>query len=157
MTPLVAWAGLLPICAIAAWLVLRGPIRSMFESRDVGFARDLFRRQREYLDARFLTALARRDPLERLRWEDAIWEDEITWARDRQTRDLLALLGVHFDVEPRLDESDDLGEQHHATALFRFRDGRWLTDGDHLDAVQPIEAVMRHRQLEPIIVRQPEI
>ncbi len=158
MTPSLAWAGLLPICAIAAWLVLRQPIRSVFESRDIGFAREQFRRQREYLEARFLSALARQDPLERLRWEDAAWEDEITWARDRQSRRLLALLGVHFDPEPYPNVPEAESEAiRHATALFVFRDGQWCTDGEYFNAVQPIEAVLRHRQLEPIIVPQQRI
>jgi hypothetical protein len=153
MPPSFLWAGLLPVCGLAAWLVLRRPIRTVLESRDVGFAREQFRRQREYLEARFLSAMARHDPVERLRWEDAVWLDEVIWARDRQSRRLLALIGVRFENEGYSDDPDEEPARN-ATALFVFKDGRWHADGHHLDALQPIEAVMRHRHLEPIVVPQ---
>ena len=147
------WSGLLPICALATWLLFRGPIRSLFESRDVQSAQEQFRREREYLEARFLSALARKDPLERIRWEDAQWQDEVIWARDRQSRRLLALIGLQFENDPGIERDSDDSSQH-ATALFVYRDGRWSTDGDHLDSLQPTEAVIHHRQIEPIVVPQ---
>ena len=45
------------------------------------------------------------------RWEEAHWHDEVLWARDRQTRRLLALIGVHFEPDP----FDDLAEPRRAT------------------------------------------
>ena len=42
--------------------------------------------------------LGKLDPVEGIRWEDAHWHDEVLWARDRQSRTFLALVGVHFDV-----------------------------------------------------------
>src|SRR5436309_476390 len=94
---LVIWGGVLPACAVAGWLVLRRPLRLFLEDLHVDRARTHFRSQREWLEARFLSALARTDPIERVRWEDAHWHDEILWARDRQTRSFLALIGVHFE------------------------------------------------------------
>jgi hypothetical protein len=114
-------------------------------------ARELFRPQREWLEARFLSALGKSDPLERLRWEDAHWHDEILWARDRKTRVLLALIGVHFDGP----EFDPLGESpsRHATALFEFRRGRWVAEGKRLDEVRPDEAVLRGQRFEPVVTQ----
>ena len=63
-------------------------------------ARESFHCQREWLEARFMTALNRIDPAEGARWEDARWHDEVLWARDRQTRHFLALVCVHFDANP---------------------------------------------------------
>ncbi len=105
--------------------------------------------QRESLEARFLTCLGRVDPIERLRWDEAHWHDEVVWARDRQSRRLLALIGVHFD--------DDAGgyvsaPPRHATALFEFRRGRWQTDGRHIDEIRPSEAFLRHREFEPVVL-----
>lgn len=153
MTPSLVWAGLLPVCAFAAWLVLRRPVRWVIEDRDIHRARSLFRMQREWLEAHFLAVLARIDPIERLRWEDASWQDEVVWARDRQSRRLLALIGVRFPNDPFSDFPDE--PPHHATALFEFRKGRWQTDGRHFDEVRPDEAFLRHREFEPIVVPHP--
>jgi hypothetical protein len=143
-------AGMLPLCVAAAvWIVLRNPFRQVFQEMHIDHARDLFRAQREWLEARFLTALGRLDPAERLRWDDAHWHDEVVWARDRQTRRLLALIGVHFDAHPFDDPAEPA--PRHATALFEYRKGRWIADGKRLDATRPDEAFLRHQRLfEPV-------
>lgn len=150
MSPSLIWAGLLPFCGVAAWFVLRKPVRSFLEERDAMRARELFRREREWLEARFLHEMARSDPVEYVRWEDADWHDEVSWARDRQSRRLIALIGVDFPVSPFASDYEEANR--HATAFFEFRAGHWHTDGRHLDALQPSEAFLRHRQLEPIIL-----
>ena len=94
------WAVVVPACLVAGWVILRHPVRQFAEDLHVDHARALFRQQREWLEARFLSGLARVDPIERVRWEDAHWHDEVLWARDRQSRVFLALIGVHFDGQP---------------------------------------------------------
>lgn len=69
--------------------------------------------------------------------------DEVVWARDRQTRNLLALVGVELDV-------DSLASR--ATAVFEYRDHRWIAEGRHLDAVEPYEAFYRLREFEPVVL-----
>ena len=96
----IIWGVVLPACLVAAWLIVRRPLRQVVEELHVDQARLLFRQQREWLEARFLKALGKLDPIERLRWEDAHWHDEVLWARDNQTRRLLALVGIHFDPDP---------------------------------------------------------
>jgi hypothetical protein len=142
------WAGVLAL-GVAAWCGLRRPFRQVVEEIHVDRACEQFHRQREWLEARFLTALGRIDPAERLRWEEAHWHDEIVWARDRQSRHLLALIGVHFDAHPFDDPAESV--PRHATALFEFRQGRWAADGKRLDAIRPDEAFLRHQRLfEPL-------
>jgi hypothetical protein len=145
----VIWGGVLPACLFAAWLILRRPVRQFSEEMHVDRAREQFRKQREWLEARFLGALAKVDLIERVRWEDAHWHDEVLWARDRQTRIFLALIGVHFNSH----SFDELGELHprHATALFEYRKGRWIADGKRLDEVRPDEAVLHHQRFEPVV------
>jgi hypothetical protein len=150
MSPSMIWALLLPICGIATWLILRRPLRGLLEERDAMRARESFRREREWLEAGFLQQLARSDPVEYLRWEDADWHNDVAWARDRQTRRLIALIAVDFALTPYTGDVDEANR--HATAIFEFRGGRWHADGRHLDALQPSEAFLRHRQLEPIIL-----
>lgn len=146
--PWIIWGVVLPSCVVAAWLILRKPFRMVVEELHVDQARLLFRQSREWLEARFLTALARIDPIERLRWERAHWHDEVHWARDNQTRSLLALVEVHFDADPF--DVAPVPTGRHATALFEYRKGRWFADGKRLDATRPGEAFLRGGRFEPV-------
>src|SRR5262249_3226806 len=81
------WAGILSVCGlVACWLIFRRPLRQIFEDVHVDHARELFHQQREWLEARFISALSHADAVEGQRWESASWDDEVLWARDRQTR-----------------------------------------------------------------------
>ncbi|HLN05741.1 MAG TPA: hypothetical protein VK217_05655, partial [Acidimicrobiales bacterium] len=114
-------------------------------------ARALFHHQREWLEARFISAISRIDPVEYQRWEAAQWHDEVLWARDRQTRHLLALVCVHFDPGP----CDEWQGRRHATALFEFRKGQWRVDGKSLDEMRPDEVVGRNQPFEAVVVTHP--
>ena len=149
----IIWGVVLPTCVASAWLIVRRPLRQVVEELHVDQARLLFRQQREWLEARFLKAMGKADPIERLRWEDANWHDEVLWARDRQTRRLLAMIGVHFDPPPFDDDSD--GEPRHATALFEFRKGRWHAEGKRLEEVRPDEAVLTSPRFELVVPHPP--
>ena len=112
-------AGILLFCFLATWAVLRRPVRQIVEDVRVEHARTLFHRNRERLEARFVTTLERSDPDEAERWETAQWDDEVLWARDRHSHRLLALTCVEFEPEPF-----ELSFGHsHATAIFEFRKG----------------------------------
>ena len=90
-------------------------------------------------------------PAEGQRWEAAQWHDEVLWARDRQTRYLLALVCVHFDPGP----FDEFPGRRHATAVFEFRKGHWCVEGKSLDEMRPDEAVGRNQRFEAVVVTQP--
>ena len=78
-------------------------------------------------------------------------KQDINWARDRQTRSLLALVCVHFEPGPyELFQARRL-----ATALFEFRKGQWCADGKSLDEMRPDEAVGRNPRLEAVSVTPP--
>jgi hypothetical protein len=143
--------GILSVCVIVAWMVLRRPLRQIVEDVHVDHARALFHQRREWLEARFISALGRVDAVESQRWETAQWHDEVLWARDRQSRHLLALVCVHFDPDP----IDEFPGRRHATALFEFRKGQWWAEGNSLDEMRPDEAVGRDQRFEEIVVTQP--
>jgi hypothetical protein len=142
------WLLVLPACVVALWLIVRLSLRRVIDLMRVEQAREQFRLHREWLEARFLNSIAKVDPIERLRWEEAHWHDEVLWARDRQTRRLLALIGVHFDSDPF--DSDPEHHPRHATVVFEFCRGRWRADGKRLDEMRPDEAFLRHRRYEPV-------
>jgi hypothetical protein len=145
------WCGVGFGLVVTTWLVARGPVRHAVDAVRFDRARIQFRQQREWLEARFLGALGRIDPPEAARWDDAHWQDDIRWARDRRTHRLLALIGVEFDAAP-FDEP----AARHATALFEYRKGRWLADGQRLDSLRPEEALLRHRRYEQVTPPQPQ-
>jgi hypothetical protein len=148
------WTGLIATLAVAAWVILRRPVRHALEDLNVDRAREQFRLEREGLEARFLIALNRLDAAEGQRWEDANWHDEVVWARDRRTRQLLALVGVDFESDPFSDPSAIDIATHRATALFEYRKGHWHADGKRLDMVGPHEVFRRHNRLEPVVLPQ---
>jgi hypothetical protein len=149
--PLLIGAGILLVCLLVAWMVLRRPLRQIVEDVHVDHARLLFHQQREWLEARFISALVLADPIEGQKWDSAHWHDEVLWARDRQSRHLLALVCVHFEPGP----FDLVQEKRHATALFEFRKGNWFVDGKRLDEMRPDQAVGRNQQFEAVVITQP--
>lgn len=150
-------AMLLPGCLAALVVLLRRSSRGLVRSVQVEQARDLFRLRREWLEARFLDVLGKTDPVERLRWEDSRWHDEVVWARDRHTGRLLALIEVHFDADLYESLGEGLASERHATVVFEFHRGRWRADGRRLDEVRPQEAFHRNGRFEPVRIpeRQP--
>jgi hypothetical protein len=144
------WTGVLPVCFVVAWLILRRPLRLFLEDLHLDHARDQFRLQREWLEARFVSSLNQNDPIEGQRWDDAHWHDEVYWARDRQSRRLLALVGVHFESDP----FEVVSTHRMSTALFEYRKGRWSAEGKRLNEVRPDEAVGRNQRFEPVVVSQ---
>ena len=150
MGPLIGFS-ILSVCILVAWMVLRRPFRQIVEDVHVDHARALFHQRREWLEARFISALGHIDAAEGQRWESAQWHDEVLWARDRQTRSLLALVCVHFEPGPyELFQARRL-----ATALFEFRKGQWCADGKSLDEMRPDEAVGRNPRFEAVSVTPP--
>lgn len=139
-------AGTLLLCLLAAWAVLRRPVRQIVEDVRVEHARALFHRNRERLEARFISTLERSDPDEAERWEAARWDDDVLWARDRHTHHLLALTGVEFEPAPF-----ELSFGHsHATAIFEFHKGQWCTQGKRVDEMRPEEAIGLFRRFETV-------
>ena len=148
----VIWCILVLNCLASGWVFLRRRFRQFSEEMHVDLAREHFRMQREWLEARFLGAIEKADSIERIRWEDAQWHSEILWARDRKSRVFLALVRVHFNGQAYNEVG---GSQfRHATAIFEFRKGRWHAEGQRLDEMRPDEAVLRGKRFEPVVMHQ---
>lgn len=118
-------------------------------------ARDLFRMQRERLEARFFDLAARSGKPRGLRWLDAEWQDAVTFVRDRRSGQIAALVGitVRFEAVPGggMEENPNVANLRDATALFNFVRGRWITEGRVLFNMSPDSAIDRyHDQYEPV-------
>ncbi len=139
----------LPMCIVVLLRIVRPSLRRLFEDVHIDQARLLFRRERERLEARFVTAVAKAEPNEMQRWDEARWLDEVVWARDRKSRRLLALVGVRLFGESPFDDAP-----RHSTAIFEFHKGRWQADGKHLDRTLPAQAFAGNNRLEPVASRR---
>lgn len=108
-------------------------------------ARELFRLQRERLEAQFLTAAARTGKPRGLRWVDCQWEDGVEFVRERQSGQIAALVGVtiQFEAVPGSDMEGlpAVGNLRNASAVFFFHAGHWQTVGKAVFNKNPDEAV----------------
>lgn len=118
-------------------------------------ARELFKLQRERLEAQFLRAAAATGMPRGLRWVDCEWEDEVTYVRERQTGQLAAFVGVTIQFEA-IPESDmegvpAVGDLKNASAVFFFQGGHWQTVGKTIFNLNPDEALRHlHNQYEAL-------
>jgi hypothetical protein len=149
----VALAGALVIAvgvAIGVFIVWRSRAGSAAEPA-LQSARQLFHLRREMLEARFLTLASQSGKPRGLTWADCDFEDEVSFARDRQSRQLRALVGVTIRFEAieggDMEGNPNVDKLRAATAVFLFENGQWMTEGRAIFNLNPEEAI-RHFQLE---------
>lgn len=122
-------------------------------------ARELFKLQRERLEAQFLRAAAATGKPRGLRWKDCQWEDAVELVRERTTGHIAALVGVTILFEAMPDgELDGLpaGEQPRtASAVFFYQNGHWHTVGKAIFNMNPHEAVAHFgNQYQSVVSRK---
>jgi hypothetical protein len=118
-------------------------------------ARREFQRRREWLEARFLTIASESGKPRGLAWLDCDFENDVSFARDRQTGQLRAFVGVDIRFEAveggGMEDNPNVGNVRAATAVFHFDGFEWQTDGQALFNVNPAEAIERFQnQLEAV-------
>lgn len=124
------------------WLrrVLRRPLATSEALRQ-------FRAERPRLEARFLAAAVASGKPRGLRWQRCDWEEGEVFVRDRDTAQLLALVGVTIAFEAveggDMEGVPAVGDLRHATAVFFLDSGAWHTTGKALFNLSPGEAVAR--------------
>ncbi len=146
---LVALAALAVIAlAVAiAWKPLRAARREARFAR----ARQLFRQRREWLEAKFFELAAGSGRPRGLRWTDCEFADEVTYARDRRSGQLSALVAVTIAFEAieggGMEEVEAVANLRAATAVFQFngRQRCWQSDGRAIFNLNPTEAVEHFR------------
>jgi hypothetical protein len=108
-------------------------------------ARESFRQDRLKLEAQFLQTAAASGKPRGLRWKGCQWSELIEWVRDKQTGQLMALVGVAISFEA-IEGSDmeglaAVGNLRNASAVFFFQDGHWRTAGRVIFNLNPDEAI----------------
>ncbi len=133
-----------------ALLVLALPaLRRLAREAEGKHAHQLFVRQREHLEARFLTAAAATGKPRGLVWKECDWERRVELARESGTGRLAALVGVtiRFEAVPGSDMEGlpAVGNLRNASAVFFFDGGRWRTAGRAIFNLNPDEALAHFR------------
>jgi len=114
---------------------------------DVDFTavKSSFQQRREWLEARFLTLASQSGKPRGLAWVDCDFADQIAWARERESGELRALVGVTIRFEAveggGLENNPNVGNPRAATAVFRWQDNQWETDGRALFNLSPAQAI----------------
>ena len=133
---------LLPVALAILGLVLR-----VRRGRSVSVAelQQRFRQQREHLEAAFFAAAAASGKPRGLRWKDCEWENEVAFARERQTGRLAALVAVTIAFEAieggEMEGVAAVGNLRAASAVFFYEAGRWRTAGKAIFNLSPAEAI----------------
>src|SRR6476620_4730115 len=131
-----AWWMALAIVALAlavgiciAWR----PVRARLRAKELARLRRNFHRQREYLEARFLTIAADSGKPRGLEWVRCDFEDDVIYARNRQSGELTACVGVTIGFEAveggGMEDVAAVGNLRAATAVFTHNGCEWTTQG----------------------------
>ena len=142
--------------AIVLPLVVRRVRQSALEARFCKAMRD-FHHQREYLEAKFVELCAASGKPRGLAWETCDFEDDVAYARHRQSGDLSALVGVTISFSAieggGMEDVEAVGDLRAATAVFNLRDGRWTTAGRAIFNLNPTEAISHYRENLEMVAR----
>jgi hypothetical protein len=128
----------------------RGPHDTNF-----GRARREFHLQREHLEAKFFELAASSGKPRGLEWTSCEFDDEVSYARNRETGDLAALVAVTIRFAAiaggGMEDVPAVGNLRAATAVFAYADKQWRTDGRAIFNLNPAEAIRHfHSSLEMV-------
>jgi hypothetical protein len=137
------------VIVVARWAIGRSREKQMANQRAQ------FSRRREWLEAKFLQTAGNRGTPRGLEWVDCDFADEISFARDRRTGELTALVAVAIRFRAieggGMEDVEAVANQKAATAVFRHRGDEWTTDGRAIFNLNPVEAIeFYHSELERV-------
>lgn len=135
-------AGLIAIAAL-----VHRPLRRWAYRREERQGRELFKLQRETLEAKFFDLVRQLGKPRDLVWIDCDWQPDVTFARDAETGLLTAFVAVNIRFEAveggDMEGVEAVGLIRDAAAVFHFKDGAWGTGGRALFNMNPADAVTR--------------
>jgi hypothetical protein len=130
------------------------PLSPHFAS-ELRAAREAFHKQREWLEARFLTLASQSGKPRGLEWSSCDFDDPVSFARDRGSGELRALVAVTIRFEAiaggGMEHVEAVGNLRAATAVFTYQNGAWTTAGRALFNLNPVEAIrFYHNELQGV-------
>ncbi len=140
---------------VAVLMLALIPLRRRMHANQGRRAVLAFRLQREMLEAKFYDIASTLGKPRGLRWIDCDWENNVTFARDRETGLLTAFVAVNIRFEAieggDMEDVAAVDTVRDAAALFHFQNSRWGTGGKALFNLNPDEALIRlENQFEPL-------
>ena len=121
--------------------------------------RAAFHLQRERLEAKFFELAAGSGKPRGLRWTDCNFDDDVTYARHRQTGELCAFVAVTIAFDAieggGMEDVEAVGNLRTATAVFRLDRGRWDTDGRAIFNLNPAEAIVYYQDNLVLVGQEP--
>ena len=142
-------AGACALLGLVFFVVWR-PVRARLREARYQRARKEFHQQRERLEARFFQLAAGSGKPRGLRWTSCDFDDDVAYARDRQTNELCALVAVTIGFEAveggGMEDVEAVGNLRAATAVFRREAARWQTDGRAIFNLNPAEAIKYYQE-----------
>ena len=144
-----------PVIFMLGLLLAAPGLARRFRRRQEVSAVDLFRMQREQLEAKFFDLARGRGIPRDLRWVECDWLPEVTWGRAIEDGMLTAFVGVNIRFEAieggDMEDVEAVGLVRDAAAIFHFQDGRWGTGGRAMFNMDPVDAIARlSGQYEPV-------
>jgi hypothetical protein len=154
MWPWLAALGLV-LSVVVLVILTWHPLRRFGGAVQVERAKELFLLQRERLEPLFLEAAAASGKPRGLLWKETAFESELAFARDKATRQVVALVGVTIRFEAvagsDMEGLPAVANLRNASAVFFFQRGQWQTTGKAVFNLNPAEALHHFRNhYEPI-------
>ena len=150
MLPAIITVVVLTFCLLAIVVLVRFRARRR-QYLNMANARAMFHQRREWLEARFLTEASSSGRPRGMTWCDCEFSNGVSFARDRTTGELRALVGITVRFEAviggPMEDVQAVRNLRAATAVFRFDGQAWVTDGRAIFNLSPDETI-RHFQHE---------
>ena len=130
---------------LLALVVLWPRVRDYWAMRELERVRNIFYRRREWAEAKFLTLASESGKPRGLAWVECEFDNGVSFARDRESGDLRALVAVTISFEAieggGMEDNPNVGNLRAATAVFRFDGNDWTTDGRAIFNLNPLQAI----------------
>jgi len=153
--PLTWW--ILIACATFTVVVvlLWRPFQAAARESRLAQARKEFHKQREWLEVKFISLAGVQGKADAPRWSNCEFDDAVSYVRHRTTGELFAYVAVTVALEGigplNTSASDLISNLQAGTAVFRFDNARWVTDGRVIHNLSPNEAIrFYHNDLEMV-------
>ncbi len=125
-------------------------VRGRRPALDLPALKSRFTDQKSALQSTFFAVAAASGKPRGLRWKHCDWSEIVVPARDRQTGQLLILVGVTISFEAieggDMEGVEAVGNLRNASAVFYF-DGEWKTAGRVVFNLNPDEAIEHFKTL----------